>query len=480
MRRRNFLRAMGMGAAAVALPRFGFPAEQTPNKPNILFIFADDQTYAAINALGCDEIHTPNLNRLVRSGVTFTHAYNMGAWHGAVCVASRTMLNTGRFLWQAKAIEPKLGEEAKAGRLWAQYMNQAGYDTYFSGKWHVKIKPDNVFDHVVHERPGMPNQTDAGYNRPIEGEPDPWSPYDPKFEGYWKGGKHWSEVLGDDGVAYLEQAGQNDTPFFMYLAFNAPHDPRQSPKKYVDMYPADEIDVPANYMPEYPYKDAIGCGKSLRDEKLAPFPRTEYAIKVNRQEYYAIISHMGGQVGRILDALEETGKADNTYIFFTAVHGLAVGHHGLMGKQNMYDHSMRAPLMVCGPGIPKDKRIEARVYLQDIMPTTLELAGTNTPEYVRFKSLMPLIDGRRKENYDAIYGAYMNLQRMVTDDNFKLVWYPKIDKYLLFNLKKDPLEVHDLSGNERYAKRLEQMKTKLRALQEEMNDPLLKKESGEA
>ena len=476
MRRRDFLRAMGMGAAAVALNRFGFAAEQRANTPNILFLFADDQTYEAINALGCDELHTPNLNRLVRNGVTFTHAYNMGAWHGAVCVASRTMLNTGRFLWEAKAIEPKLGEEAKAGRLWSQYMRQAGYDTYFSGKWHVKIKPDEVFDHVVHERPGMPNQTDAGYNRPIEGEPDAWSPYDPKFEGYWKGGKHWSEVLGDDGVAYLEQAAQNEAPFFMYLAFNAPHDPRQSPKKYVDMYPPEEIDVPENFMPEYPYKDAMGCGKSLRDEKLAPFPRTEYAVKVNRQEYYAIITHMDAQVGRILDTLEKTGKAENTYIFFTADHGLAVGHHGLMGKQNMYDHSVRAPLMVCGPGIPENELIDAPVYLQDIMPTTLELAGADIPEHVRFKSLMPLIDGRRKENYGAIYGAYMDLQRMVTEGNFKLIWYPKIDKYLLFNLKRDPLEVHDLSGNERYAKRLEDMKAKLHALQKEMNDPLLEKE----
>lgn len=476
MRRRDFLRAIGMGAASVALNRFGIAAERPFNKPNILFIFADDQTYEAINALGCDELHTPNLNRLVRNGVTFTHAYNMGAWHGAVCVASRTMLNTGRFLWEAKEIEPKLGEEAEAGHFWSQYMKAAGYDTYFSGKWHVKIKPDEVFDHVVHERPGMPNQTDAGYNRPIEGEPDSWSPNDTRFEGYWKGGKHWSEVLGDDGVAFLEQAAQRDVPFFMYLAFNAPHDPRQSPKEYVDLYPPEKIALPGNFMPEYPHKDAIGCGESLRDEKLAPFPRTEYAIKVNRQEYYAIISHMDAQLGRLLDALDATGERENTYVFFTADHGLAVGHHGLMGKQNMFDHSVRAPLMVCGPGIPQNKRISTRVYLQDIMPTTLELAGAEIPEHVRFRSLMPLLDGRRSENYDAIYGAYMDLQRMVTDGHFKLIWYPKIDTYLLFNLKKDPLELHDLSGLERYARRMKQMKANLHALQEEMNDPLLTQE----
>ena len=476
MRRRDFLRAMGMGAAAVALDHVGFADIPRPNQPNILFIFADDQDYAAINALGCDELHTPNLNRLVRDGATFTHAYNMGSWHGAVCVPSRTMLNTGRFLWETKRIEPHLNEEAEAGRFWSQYMRAAGYDTYFTGKWHVKISPEAVFDHVVNERPGMPNQTDAGYNRPIEGEPDPWSPYDPEFGGFWRGGTHWSEVLAEDSVAFLDQAAKKDNPFFMYLAFNAPHDPRQSPKQYVDMYPAEDVAVPGNFLPEYPRKDDIGCGESLRDERLAPFPRTEYAVRVNRQEYYAIISHMDTQIGRILDALEETGQADNTVVIFTADHGLAVGQHGLMGKQNMYDHSVRAPLMIRGPGIPKDARIRTPVYLQDVMPTALELAGAEIPGHVRFRSLLPLLDGRRDHNYEAIYGAYIDLQRMVTADGFKLIWYPRIDTYLLFDLENDPLEIENLSEDPQYAQRLAQMKAKLEGLQQEMNDPLLEKE----
>ncbi len=474
MRRRAFLRGLGLGAGAMALNRLGFAGEQGVNRPNVLFIFADDYSYEAINALGCDEIRTPNLNRLVRNGVTFTHAYNMGAWHGAVCVASRTMLNTGRFLWEAQSLEATLEDEVKAERLWPQYLKSAGYETYFAGKWHVGVKPDMVFNRVLHERPGMPNDTDAGYNRPLEGQPDVWSPFDPGVEGYWKGGQHWSEVLGDDAAAFLEEAAQDPAPFFMYLAFNAPHDPRQSPKEYVDLYPVEDASVPVNFMTEYPFKDAIGCDASLRDEKLAPFPRTAYAVKVHRREYYAIITHMDAQIGRILDALESTGKAGNTVIFFTGDNGLAVGHHGLMGKQNMFEHSVRVPLIACGPGLPKNQRIDGPVYLQDIMPTTLELAGMERPGHVRFKSLLPLIDGRQTRSYDAIYGAYMDLQRMVIDGKFKLIWYPKLDRYLLFNLKKDPQELHDLSENERYAKRMERMKASLLALQEQMDDPLLK------
>ena len=470
--RRRFLKTIGMGAAVLSIPGIRALGGDR-SKPNILFIFADDQCFETLRSLGCDDIYTPNLDRLVRRGVTFTHAYNQGAWHGAVCVASRTMLNTGRFLWIARDLEPNLKEETRAGRFWSQYMKQAGYETYMSGKWHVKgIKPEDIFDHVKDVRPGMPNQTPEGYNRPIEGQPDPWIPWDTERGGYWKGGKHWSEVLGDHAEAFLENASKSEKPFFMYLAFNAPHDPRQSPKEYVDKYPLDNVKVPANFLPEYPYKDSIGCSAKLRDERLAPFPRTRYAVKVNRQEYYAIITHMDTQVGRILDALEKTGKADNTYIFFTADHGLAVGHHGLIGKQNMHDHSVRVPLMVTGPGVPGNKKISAPVYLQDIMPSALELAGIRKPPHVQFKSLLPLIDGRTGISYGAIYGGYIDLQRMVCADGYKMIYYPKIDKTLLYNLKTDPLEMNNLADNPASTRLLRKLKTRLKKLQKEVGDTL--------
>ena len=123
--RRRFLKAVGLGAAALSAPAIDMLGAEK-DKPNILFIFADDQCFETLQSMGCDEIQTPNLDRLVRNGVTFTHAYNQGAWHGAVCVASRTMLNTGRFLWNARDLEPDLKQETAAGRFWSQYMKQAG------------------------------------------------------------------------------------------------------------------------------------------------------------------------------------------------------------------------------------------------------------------------------------------------------------------------------------------------------------------
>jgi len=474
MDRRGFLKAVGAGAALVAL-RGGFAAAAgNVKRPNILFIFADDYTFEGVRALGNDEVETPNLDKLVKNGVTFTHAYNQGSWTGAVCIASRTMLNTGLFLWHAEKVDSKADMRFAQGgdKYWSQLIDSAGYDTYMTGKWHIKADASAIFDQTTNIRGGMPNQTAAGYNRPIEGKPDPWSAYDTKFGGYWEGGRHWSEVLADDAVGFIGQAAKSDKPFFMYLAFNAPHDPRQSPKEYVHKYPLDKIKVPENFIPEHPDKDAIGCGTKQRDESLAPFPRTPYAIKVNRQEYYAIITHMDAQVGRILDALEKSGKAEDTYVFFSADQGLAVGHHGLMGKQNLYDHSIRVPLIVAGPGIKKDRKIDTPVYLQDIMPSTLELAGVEKPGYVQFHSLMPLIRGKGKPPYDAIYGGYLAVARMVAQDGYKLLLFPKVKKVLLFNLKKDPQEMTNLAEKRESKQRIKTLFAKLVELQKETGDEL--------
>jgi len=447
-------------------------AVQADPGPNLLFLFADDQAFNTLHALGNDEIETPNLDRLVANGVTFTHAYNQGSWSGAVCVASRHMLVTGRFLWQAHKASKTAGAELKAGRFWPVYLKQAGYETYMTGKWHIRAKAENAFDHVTHVRGGMPRQTPAGYNRPLRDKPDGWKPWDKKFGGFWQGGKHWSEVLGDDAVGFLEQARQTDKPFFMYLAFNAPHDPRQSPKEYVDRYPLDRIALPRNFIAEYPFKDAIGCGKGLRDERLAPFPRSPRAVKVHRQEYYAIITHMDAQIGRILKALEATGQADNTYIFFTADHGLAVGHHGLMGKQNLYDHSVRVPFMINGPGIPQGRRLPGAIYLQDVMPTTLELAGVDIPDHVQFRSVLPIIRGERERNYDAQYGAYLALQRSVRMDGYKLILYPKIGKLRLYHVDRDPLEQNDLAETAEAKPVVRKLFARLLELQKQTADTL--------
>jgi arylsulfatase A-like enzyme len=459
----------------LCLLAFSSCQQQETGKPNILFIFADDQCYNTIHSLGNKEVITPTLDLLARRGTVFTTAYNMGGWNGAICIASRTMFQTGRFLWRAEQVDNRedLTTLAENGQLWSKEMEKLGYETFMTGKWHVKIKPGEIFMHAGTERPGMPKDTPEGYNRPLHENDWEWTPWDSAFGGFWEGGIHWSEVVANETLDFLETAGTNGKPFFMYIAFNAPHDPRQSPRAYVDMYPLENISLPESFLTEYPYKDDIGCSASLRDEALAPFPRTEYAVKVNRQEYYAIITHMDAQIKRILEKLEETGQAENTYIFFSADHGLSVGHHGLMGKQNMYDHSLRPPMIVVGPDIPAGKKKDMEVYLQDIMPTAMEYAGGEVPAYVEFKSLKSLIEGKASESfYPEVYGAYMDRQRMIRKDGYKLIVYPYAGIRKLFNLEEDPQEMHDLAAKPSQKERLESMFESLIALQTEMGDTL--------
>ena len=452
-------------SCAVLMSAFATAAE----KPNVLFLFADDFTYDAVQSLGTLDIETPNLDRLAQSGKVFTHAYNMGSWSGAVCVASRTMLNTGKYVWRAKNVD--LPKAQKEGKLWSQLMAERGYETRMMGKWHVAVDAAKCFDKTANVRGGMPKDNPLGYNRPLTGQPDPWSPSDPQFGGYWQGGKHWSEVTADDAVGFLQEGLGKTKPFFMYVAFNAPHDPRQSPAEFVAKYPLDRIQMPASFQPEYPYKDQIGCGPGLRDEKLAPFPRTELAIKTHRAEYYALVTHLDVQIGRVLAALDASGQADNTWIFFTADHGIAIGDHGLLGKQNMYEHSLRVPFIVNGPGVTHGK-IDASIYLQDVMATSLDLAG-GKPEEVEFHSLLPLIKGESTQPTAApVYGAYLNFQRAILADGWKLIAYPEAKKLRLYHVAEDADELHDLVDEPAQQERVKALFGQLKALQAKMDDPL--------
>jgi choline-sulfatase len=438
-------------------------------KPNVLFLFADDFSYEAVRAFGHTDIDTPNLDRLAARGTTFTRCYNMGSWSGAVCVASRTMLITGRSVWNAGKVYEKTDVERQTGVLWPQLMKKAGYKTYMTGKWHIETDATKCFDVTRDVRAGMPKTVPSSYNRPIAGQSDAWSPFDSSLGGFWEGGTHWSEVLADHTLEFLADTKRGGTPFFIYAAFNAPHDPRQAPKEFVGRYPLSRIAMPVNFLPEYPHKDAIGCSHKLRDENLAPMPRTELAVKTHRAEYYALITHLDAQIGRILDALNASGQAENTWIFFTADHGLAVGHHGFFGKQNLYEHSVRVPFLVSGPGVAKNAKNEDAIYLQDVMATALDLAGAEKPAHVFFNSLRPLLNGE-KSRYEAVYGAYLQLQRAITHDGWKLIAYPKAKVLRLYHLAEDPQEMQDLSANSEHAPRLKDLLQRLIKLSAELQD----------
>ena len=375
---------------------------------------------------------------------------------------------------------------ALASAVAGQTLGKAGYDTFMTGKWHNQTPAlKRSFQTIGPTGGGMfaskdPNAEENArksilndpYNRPRPG--NSWSPYDQTLEGHWRqvDGEtvHSSQLWADTAIDYLHKhTKQSQNPFFMYVAFHAPHDPRQSPKEFVDLYPPEKIKIPPNYLPEHPFDQG---DPRLRDELLAPFPRTKEAVQVHLSEYYAIVTHADHHIGRILDALEASGQADNTIIIFSADHGLAVGQHGLMGKQNQYDCSVRMPYVYCGPGIEAGRKIDAMVYLQSAFATTCEMARIETPETVQFPSLVPLLTGEKDKLYDSIYGAYRDLQRMVRTERYKLIRYPHVNEVQLFDLRNDPWETTDLAENPQYAQTVKTLDAELHRWMERTGDEL--------
>jgi len=443
-------------------------------KPNFLVIITDDQSIDTINAFGNDAISTPNINRLAKSGMAFTHVFNQGSWSGAVCAPSRQMINTGRNLHFTGFTPRPPGHKGKKKEfnntkypLWGETFRKAGYETFITGKWHVggdALKRSFDIGKAVHEA-GMPHLNKGGQ----------WKPWLTDFGENikWKkkqANKHTSEAFADAAMGYITTKSERNTnPFLMYVAFTAPHDPRQSPQSYVDKYPSESIKLPPNYMPYHQF-DAGDFNN--RDEALMTFPRTAEQTKTFIGEYYAMIEHMDHQIGRILDTLEKSKFADNTYIIFTSDHGLAVGKHGLAGKQNMYDHSIRAPFIMVGNNIPANTQAKGMFYLNSLFATTAELANIDIPDTVHGPSILPIIKGEKEVMNDYIYGSYRHFQRMARSHRYKLIYYPMLKKNVLFDLQNDPWEMRDISEQAGSDKIINELSKQLEVMKKQVGDPL--------
>lgn len=460
------------GICATAPNPFAAPGK---TRPNFLLLLSDDQTFRTLGKIGELEVKTPNLDRLARRGLLFTHCFNQGGWSGAVCVPSRTMLNTGRTVWQSRGTNGAGISQGAA--LWGETLGQSGYDTFMTGKWHI---PDSAlarsFKKVGVLTGGFLQSTPTdgeAYHRPAP--TNSWQPQDPRWQGHWLGVNgtvvHSSERITDSALDFLKtRATENSAPFFMYVAFNAPHDPRQAPKKYLDLYPPDQLKLPPNFLTKHPF--LIEANFKGRDEILAPYPRTHGGVRVHLQEYYAIITHLDAQIGRLLDALEVSGEASNTIVVFTSDQGLAVGQHGLMGKQNLYDHSLRMPFIIAGPGVPRGKSSSALINMQSLFATTCEMARVTRPITVQFPSIVPLINRTTTQLHDALYAAFLDRQRAVRTADWKLIRTPHAGVVQLFHVKRDPWEQHNLATDQRFTQVLATLDNRLRELMIEMNDPL--------
>jgi arylsulfatase A-like enzyme len=414
-------------------------AAVTPH-PSILHIHADDHRADGLHALGNPLLQTPHLDSIVERGMTFTRCYTMGSMVGAVCTPSRTMMLTGRS-WQRIPGAPKAAPNAAdPATFLPRIIAAAGYETWHMGKY------GNGFPAGLKEF-ATSTKDDAHGNKPEDDR------------------AHCSARLADTTIQFLKSRGEakEKKPFYIYLAPPVPHDPRSAEPEFHKLYDPAKLPLSAAFMSQHPFDNGE---MTVRDEKLAPWPRTPADTKQQTADYYSCISGLDHHIGRIFAELKASGQWENTIIVFSGDNGLSLGEHGLFGKQNLYEFGgMHVPLIISGPGIQKGKS-EALVYLMDLFPTLSDLAGAKLPDGIDGKSLLPLLTGKSATVRDALYTGYRNCQRSIRDARWKLIRYPLVDRTQLFDLSSDPLELTNLADQSEYKTKTTEM---LERLQKEMS-----------
>ncbi|WP_443938413.1 sulfatase-like hydrolase/transferase [Pedobacter sp. MW01-1-1] len=442
---------------------------QKNKRPNILFILVDDQAPSDLKVYNPSSIlDAPNIAKLAEEGMVFDGAYQMGSWTGAVCTASRSMIMTGRSLWKfpnpanPNATNAALVPNHLEENSMAAVFNRAGYATMRTCKANNSYAKANALFTVNLESVSRAGNDQNG---------SAW---------------HSEQVLN---YLNIRESKKEEKPFLIYFGFSHPHDPRNGKEHLLEKYGAVNFTdrsghpsvnakqpaLPPNYLSAHPFPIQPG----LRDEEMVSGVwkhRDEGTVRNEMGRELACSENIDIQIGRVLQKLKEMGELENTYIVYTSDHGIAIGKHGLMGKQNLYEHSFRVPFIVKGPGIKPGSRVQGNIYLMDVLPTFCDLAGIKIPETVDATSFAPILFGKAKTSREVLYGAYSGGTkpgiRTVKKGDWKLIKYDVLDgsvrKMQLFNIKENPNEYlpehhrknkmeTNLANNPAYSSKLREM-----------------------
>ncbi len=447
--------------------------ESAVQRLNIVLLVSDDQRPDTIAALGNEHIQTPHLDSLVRRGVSFTRA----TCANPICTPSRAEILTGCTSFRNHVLDfgrpinpelPTLGD----------WFAKSGYRTWYVGKWHNNALPShhgyNAAQGLYRGGGGKFQQPQTDWaGRPITGYRG-WLFQEESGKLYPEQGvgltADISTRFADAAIECLRQSTREQRPFLLHVNFTAPHDPLLLPPGWEKTYKPESLPLPPNFLEQHPFDHGNFEG---RDEKLFAWPRTPEEVRGELAAYYAVISHMDAEIGRILQALEEYSLAENTLVVYTSDHGLAVGSHGLRGKQNMYEHTIGVPLLLAGPDLPAGELRTAQCYLRDLFPTLAELAGLPSPgDRIDGLSLVPVLQGRQQEVHPFIVGYFRHFQRMIRTERWKYIEYPAVGKRQLFDLSQDPHELHNLSDTAAHQAQQHQLAEALQQWLSAHHDPL--------
>lgn len=454
--------------------------ESNGSRPNILFILTDDQRHDTIHALGNPYIRTPTMDGLVQRGTAFSHAFIPGGTCMAVCMPSRAMIHTGRKLFSFPGHGESIPEELV---LMGEHLAAGGYQSYGIGKWHngprsfarsfgggSEIFFGGMWDHW--NVPAYSYRPDGDYTNRVPYVTDAFHSKDVTWQlsDHVRPGVHSTELFAEAAIDWLGSRN-DDRPFFLSVAFMAPHDPRTMPKRFRDLYRDSDLPAEPAFASEYQHDYGVA---NIRDEGLAAYPRTQKEAAIHLADYYAMITHLDDAIGRILNRLDSLGQLEQTIIVLAGDNGLALSNHGLYGKQSCFDHSVRVPLLFAGPGVERGKVSGVPCYLLDIFPTICELTGLSVPTTVEGRSLASVLGGKPKMwgESEVVYLAYGDVVRGVRTATYKLIEYAASGTRttLLFDLQHDPHELHNLAGDESKRELVRELRRRMVQQRDQWND----------
>lgn len=479
--------------------------QEEEKKPNIIFIMTDDHSLAAISAYQgflSEVAPTPNIDRIANEGVLFNNMF----CNNSICGPSRASILTGKYSHINGFYKNEGGGDFDGSQqTFPKLLQKAGYETAVIGKWHLGTSPTG-FDHYK-----------VLFNKEGQG-----SYYDPVFEvtggeTITEEGKYSTSVIKEDALAWLEKGRTKDKPFMLMYQFKAPHRPWEPGPGYEDYLADVTIPHPTTYNDDYKGRDAakeawmridghmnrkdvkIKAPEGLTQEALSAWnsfgnndsefwtpdenmieaERKDWKYQRYLKDYLRCVKAVDDAIGDMLNYLDDSGLAENTIVVYTSDQGFYIGEHGWFDKRFMYEESMHMPLLVRYPA-----KIKAGVVNNDLLmnvdfaPTLLDIASVDIPVDIQGKSFLPLLTDTEEGPFrDAVYYHYYEYPYWhhvqphygIRTDRYKLIhYYYDVDTWELFDLEKDPNEIHNLYENKDQENLIAELKQRLELLKKEV------------
>jgi len=472
LQRREFLKAMGLSAATMAVSHRLTASEVKSGSPNIIFIMTDDHASHALSCYGSKINKTPNLDRIAREGMRFDNCFCTNS----ICAPSRAVILTGKYSHLNGVVDNRSEFDGSQQTL-PKLMQNAGYETAMIGKWHLKSAPTG-FDYwnvlpgqgVYHD----PEMIEMGRRK--------------KHTGYV------SDIITDQCLNWLK-ARKSEKPFYLMYHHKAPHRRWFPGERYAELYENIDIPLPETFNDNYDTRSPAAYAAEMKIEKhldrkdlkieppenLKGQALKEWKYQRYIKDYLRCVASVDDNVGRMLDYLDESGLTENTVVIYTSDQGFYLGDHGWFDKRFMYEESLRMPLLVRYPKEIEHGSINNDIALNlDFAPTFLDFAGVEKPADLQGRSFRSLLQGNTPKNWrTSMYYHYYEYPAVhmvkrhygVRTQRFKLIhYYYDIDAWELFDLEKDPNELKNIYSDPSYSGIVSQLKTELERLRRKYSD----------